>query len=180
MSEEIVSFSQIISNAFDSIKVENAKNSVNIYDEWKKILSRIKTNSSNPNEGLNMAGHSRVIDLKNGILLIEADHPGWISLIQFHKKYILNGFRMKFPEIEFKTLAFRLKGNKGEISSEIENKDSIYKKVEKKLEIEEEINKKSGININKNQKKSEKKELPPELKFLFDDLRKSMLTNLEK
>ena len=91
MSEEIVSFSQIISNAFDSIKIENAKNSVNIYDEWKKILSRIKTNSSNPNEGLNMAGHSRVIDLKNGILLIEADHPGWISLIQFHKKYILNG-----------------------------------------------------------------------------------------
>jgi len=74
MSEEIVSFSQIISNAFDSIKVENAKNSVNIYDEWKKILSRIKTNSSNPNEGLNMAGHSRVIDLKNGILLIEAAH----------------------------------------------------------------------------------------------------------
>ena len=99
MSEEIVSFSQIISNAFDSIKIENAKNSVNIYDEWKKILSRIKTNSSNPNEGLNMAGHSRVIDLKNGILLIEADHPGWISLIQFHKKYILNGFRMKFPEV---------------------------------------------------------------------------------
>ena len=130
MREEIVSFSQIISNAFDSIKVENAKNSVNIYDEWKKILSRIKTNSSNPNEGLNMAGHSRVIDLKNGILLIEADHPGWISLIQFHKKYILNGFRMKFPEVEFKTLAFRLKGNKGEISSEIESKDSIYKKVE--------------------------------------------------
>ena len=88
MREEIVSFSQIISNAFNSIKVENAQNSVNIYDEWKKILSRIKTNSSNPNEGLNMAGHSRVIDLKNGILLIEADHPGWISLIQFHKKYI--------------------------------------------------------------------------------------------
>ena len=174
MSDEIVSFSQIISNAFNSIKVENAQNSVNIYDEWKKILSRIKTNSSNPNEGLNMAGHSRVIDLKNGILLIEADHPGWISLIQFHKKYILNGFRMKFPEVEFKTLAFRLKGNKGEISSEIENKDSIYKKVEKK------INKKSGISNNKNIKKSEKKDLPLELKILFDDLRKSMLTNLEK
>ena len=52
MREEIVSFSQIISNAFNSIKVENAQNSVNIYDEWKKILSRIKTNSSNPNEGL--------------------------------------------------------------------------------------------------------------------------------
>ena len=87
---------------------------------------------------------------------------------------------MKFPEVEFKTLAFRLKGNKGEISSGIENKDSIYKKVEKKLEFEEEINKKSGININKNLEKSEKKELPPELKVLFDDLRKSMLTNLEK
>ncbi|UKI55723.1 MAG: DUF721 domain-containing protein [Treponema succinifaciens] len=85
------------------------KNSVNIYDEWKKILSRIKTNSSNPNEGLNMAGHSRVIDLKNGILLIEADHPGWISLIQFHKKYILNGFRMKFPEVEFKNSCIPLK-----------------------------------------------------------------------
>lgn len=180
MSEEIVSFSQIISNAFNSIKVENAQNSVNIYDEWKKILSRIKTNSLNPNEGLNMAGHSRVIDLKNGILIIEADHPGWISLIQFHKKYILTGLRMKFPETEFKTLAFRLKGNKDKISSEIENNNSIYKRVEKKLEIEEEINKKSGVNVNENLRKLEKKELPPELKVLFDDLRKSMLTNIEK
>ena len=87
---------------------------------------------------------------------------------------------MKFPEVEFKTLAFRLKGNKGEIASKIENKDSIYKKVEKRLEIEEEINKKSGISNNKNIKKSEKKDFPPELKVLFDDLRKSMLTNLEK
>lgn len=42
---------------------------------------------------------------------------------------------MKFPEVEFKTLAFRLKGNKGEISSEIESKDSIYKKVEKNLNL---------------------------------------------
>ena len=148
MREEIVSFSQIISNAFNSIKVENAQNSVNIYDEWKKILSRIKTNSSNPNEGLNMAGHSRVIDLKNGILLIEADHPGWISLIQFHKKYIINGFRMKFPEVEFKTLAFRLKGNKGEIQfiKKLKKNLNLKKKLTKNLEL-------TSIKIWKSQKK---------------------------
>lgn len=180
MSEEIVSFSQIISNAFDSIKIENARNSINIYDEWKKILSRIKTNSSNPNEGLNMAGHSRVIDLKNGILIVEADHPGWISLIQFHKKYILTGLKMKFPEVDFKTIAFRLKGSKENFSPEIKNKDSVYREVEKRLEAEEEINRKIEISAAKEKSKSNKKELPPELKVLFDDLRKSMLTNVEK
>ncbi|MGN0729471.1 DUF721 domain-containing protein [Treponema sp.] len=177
MNGDILSFGQVISDVFGSLKTEDAVNSINIYDEWKRILSRIKS-SSNPNEGANMAGHSRVVDLKNGILFVEADHPGWISLIQMHKKYILTGLKMKFPRIEFKTLAFRLKSQE---NSQPKNEcDSVFRKMEMQMEEEENINRRYGVSEAKNSAEKERKELPPELKVLFDDLKKSMLTNVEK
>lgn len=180
MNGEIVSFGQIISSAFENIKIENAENSITVYNEWKNILCRIKSKSDNSSEGMNLASHSRVIDIKNGLLIAEADHPGWIELLQLHKKYILNGLHMKFPELNIKNIVFRLKGTYGDFSSaKKENEQEIQEKIKLRIEREEEMLKKSGIDTSYSQKSSEKKEIPPELKALFDDLKQSMLTNTE-
>ena len=111
MGEDILPFSKVVINIFDSIKTENAKKSVNIHDEWGKILKGIKTKSVNSSlkDGENLSYHSRVVDLKKGILFIEVDHPGWIEILNVHRQYILIKMRKKFPKIEFKTLAFLLK-----------------------------------------------------------------------
>lgn len=111
MEENIIPFSKIIVNIFDSIKTTNAKKNINIYDEWKKILKEINSQSTNL-KGKNLSDHSRVIDLKNGILFIEVDHPGWIDVLNIYRKYILTKMRKKFPKTEFKTLAFHLIKNK--------------------------------------------------------------------
>ena len=107
INNDINSFSKVVINIFDSIKFENTKKSTNIYDEWKKILKGIKSVNANSKEGENLSDHSRIVDLKNGILFIEVDHPGWIDILNIHKKYILIKMKKKFPQLAFKTLAFR-------------------------------------------------------------------------
>ena len=52
--------------------------------------------------------HSRIAELEKTILLIEADHPGWIQLLQTKQNELLNAARKKFPEINFTGISFRL------------------------------------------------------------------------
>src|SRR5574344_662784 len=113
MDDEIVSFGNIISNTFKNIKSEDIQNTNQITDAWKKTLCSIKgTGSSlkpaNQYEEQNLYTHSRILDLKNGVLLVEADHPGWIQLLQMHKEYILNVLNRAAPQLTRRTLAFRL------------------------------------------------------------------------
>ena len=52
--------------------------------------------------------HSRIVELEKTVLLIEADHPGWIQLLQTKQKELLNAVRRRFPEITFTGISFRL------------------------------------------------------------------------
>ena len=70
---------------------------------WSELLE-----SCNLSQGVS---HSRIVDLENSVLLIEADHPGWIQLLQTKKKDLLNTVQRRFPEIPLKGVSFRL--NKG-------------------------------------------------------------------
>ncbi len=185
MTSNIENINELIHKTFSSISVGDAKRAQNIFSAWEQVLSKIKSvnQDANPNEGQNLVDHTRIIDLKNGILLVEADHPGWISLLQFHKKFILNGMRMRIPDLEISTLAFRLKGKRGELYGGNENAYSAEKvrsEIEKRIDEEE---KKLADYENLDKKSDDfkkKKELPPELASIFEDLQKSMLTNSEK
>ncbi len=59
--------------------------------------------------GEDMISHSSVKDLKNGILLVEADHPGWIQLLQMRKKKILKNVQKNYPELDIIDMRFILK-----------------------------------------------------------------------
>ncbi len=168
---EIQSFSEIIAHAFSNIQVEDARKALNIYDEWKKILCRIQ--SSTPNEGQKLACHSRIIDFKNGILLVEADHPGWITLLQFHKKYIVKGLNLAFPNLKVRTLAFRIKGTRDALADSVFNEDDARKELEKRLEKEEDANRAAGISQKKKYNQNKECELPDELKNIFESWQNS-------
>ena len=71
-----------------------------VFKSWSKIA------------GEDMVSHSSVKDLTNGILLIEADHPGWIQLLQMRKKKILKNIHKFYPELEVINIRFILKSNK--------------------------------------------------------------------
>ncbi len=182
MNEDITSIGKIIERVFTEISIEDSKNAVSIANEWKKIVSRIKPSqksiSRNENLGNNIADHSRVVDIKNGVLLVEADHPGWISLLQFYKNFILKGFKMSQCEIKINNIVFKLSGMKGELCETVDEKEKLGRKlIERQIEQDE-----RGPVPAESEflKKREKKELPPELKSIFEDLEKTMLTNSDK
>ena len=177
MDNEIEQVSEIIYRAFNNISLEKSKESLNVLNMWKRVLLKIKS-SANPNEGKNLAEHTRVIDLKNGILLVEADHPGWIELLQLHKKFILKGMSDAFPSLKISTMAYKLKGQKAELFNTDKNAYSdklVRKSIENTLRQEE-----SKLSVYEIKNSSEdrgreiKKELPPELASIFEDLRKNM------
>ncbi len=83
------------------------KHYISFYNSWEKIA------------GTDIANHSSLSDIKNGILYIDVDHPGWIQLIQIKKRYILGKIRSMFPELEVRDLRIFLRkfsGEPGEIS----------------------------------------------------------------
>lgn len=184
MNDEIVNINEIIHKTFKNITVENSRNANKVVQSWNSVLSKIKSynQENNPNEGQNLIDHTSIIDLKNGILLVEADHPGWISLLQFHKKFILKGMQMAVPEAEISSLAFRLRGSKAGLGSGDMKKsaDETRKEIEKRIEVEENNLKNTNIGNLSEAKNFKTSELAPELAQIFEDLKKSMLTNSKK
>ncbi|MDR1099265.1 MAG: DciA family protein [Treponema sp.] len=54
------------------------------------------------------ADHSRIRDLKRNILLVEADHPGWIQILQTTGHKLLEDLQCQFPDLAITGISFRL------------------------------------------------------------------------
>lgn len=52
--------------------------------------------------------HSQIAELERSVLLIEADHPGWVQIFQTKQKELLNAARRRFPELGLAGISFRL------------------------------------------------------------------------
>lgn len=165
----VMSASEMISRVFSNITRNDIENGNKVISTWRKTVESI-----NPN-GPNIAAHSTVVDLKNGVLLIEADHPGWIQLLQMHKKYILTGLNRNIKELKIDTLAFRLKGSNFQLSDEQTklNEEKERERMQRKLDDESKVLDEKGYGY-KPVHNTEKKELPDELKKIFERFKKEM------
>lgn len=151
-----------------------------IHNVWRDVVSKVTPYGVNDNDekripiGERLAGNTRVIDLKNGVLLVETDHPGWIQYLNMCKKFILKGLKMALPELKISTLAFRVAGQNVSLS------DSYDDMVEKsKKEMAEKLDKEEKL-LNEQfpeKKKSNNSKLPPELAAKFESIKSDMLTN---
>ena len=168
----------------------NTSQANNIITVWKKVVLNIHSSKHESEDsekripiGERLAGNTRVIDLKNGVLLVETDHPGWIQYLKFYQKFIINGLKMNLPDLKIHSLAFRVAGSDASLSNSYEEVlAKSRKEMEKKFEKqEEELAKINGAAL----KNSEKNKaaagstLPLELLAKFDSIRESMLTNSE-
>lgn len=156
MNNDYRKANEILTNIFDNLSQNLLKDSANITNGWKYILSSIKSRN-NKNIGELLISHTRVVDLKNGILLVETDHPGYIQTLQMYNSYIIRGMNKKYPELEIKTLSFRLKGTNFELKD-------IKEKTNEEKYTEEEIESKTTI----------RSDLPEELKIKFEELKKEI------
>ena len=107
MSNEYSTFKDLTSMIFSSLE-ENAKldEALNIFTSWNQIL--LSLSKRNPS-CKNLIGHTNIADFKNGILLVEVDHPGWIQILQIHQKSILNEINKKFEKKTITGIVFKLK-----------------------------------------------------------------------
>ena len=113
---------------------------------WRKVVSRIKSTAEDSERedlinkriplGERLASNTRVLDLKNGVLIIESDHPGWIQYLKFYQSFIIKGLKMENPDLKISSLAFRLKGKE-------EKEIDVYQQALRKAraEMEERIRK---------------------------------------
>lgn len=145
---------------------------------WKKVVSNI--GKKNENEiggdeitlGERMAANSHVVDLKNGVLLIEANHSGWIQYLRMYQNFILKGLNWAVPNLKIKNLAFRVAGSEANLSVQYED---LVKK--EKQEMSKKIEQEQNMLNEKFEKKDENKNegsLPPELLSRFENLKKQM------
>ena len=176
MSDDIsFSAAEMITAAIGNIEKARLEESNKILNSWRLSLEKIysKRDGKIIQTGKNMYAHSRPIDLRDGVLLVEADHPGWIQLLHTYQNFILDGLKKNIPELEINSLVFRLKGSDfGLTTVDYDEQIEIEKKrLEEKFAKEDEILKKFET-----PKSEEKSEVPDALKKIFEDMSKSLLT----
>ncbi|MEE1181603.1 MAG: DciA family protein [Treponema sp.] len=175
MNDNIISAGKLMEILFSNLNVEDSSRAATISSEWKKIVSKIKSSPNidekrNDNLGNNISDHSKIVDLKNGVLLVEADHPGYINLLQFYKNFILKGFQMNGNKYKIKNIAFKLSGARGFAEESIEKKEADgIRMAEIQIKKEDECIKPAESEF---LSKRTNKELPQELKNIFENIEK--------
>ena len=92
--------------------LENARANVDLFSSWKDIVASVwpqsLENGQRQDDIPAAAVHSHVGELENGVVLVEADHPGWIQILQTKQSELLSTVQRKYPELKIRAIAFRL------------------------------------------------------------------------
>ena len=79
----IIPLKDILNQFMDTLDYSDYEKEQKIENTWEKIA------------GIKISSHSKIKEIKNGVLVIEVEHPGWIQCIQFEKKNIIGKFAGK-------------------------------------------------------------------------------------
>lgn len=196
-NENPVSAQEMIMTAFTNIERAEVEKNNKLLKSWRLTIQSIKSSALNgENLGVNLYSHSRIVDLRNGILLVECDHPAWIQTLRLYQKYILTGLRRGVPETSISSLAFRLRGSNAELHAQI-SEEKLRSELSARIEKEEEMiqnfdrqrhlaaaSEVTAFSANSggqgdSHNSAEKKEMPENLREILDRLKADMLTNGE-
>ena len=128
---DFISGSEMITKVFKNISAAAINESDNVQKAWETTVTKISGN------GEKLAAHSWPVDLKNGILLVESDHPGWNQMLQLHKKFILTGLNRLSGGVKIESLAFRVKESEANLANPEEVGRKALKKYAQKIDDEQ-------------------------------------------
>lgn len=168
---DIMRASQMITQVFKNISPQDMENGNRLLNSWRQTVESISRN------GAKLAAHTHVVDLKNGVLLVEADHSGWIQLLQLHQNYVLTGLRRKNPALTIASLAFRLAGSDARLVDGAAMAQKERVRLQKRYDSEDALLKESGFDVPQGTGQPDAKPLPAELQHLFDKFKNEILTN---
>ena len=80
---ETIDAAEMVTRLIENVKNSEIEQGNKILRSWRAILESIHSSAKNgQNIGKNLASHSRIVDLRNGILLVEADHSAWLQMVE--------------------------------------------------------------------------------------------------
>jgi hypothetical protein len=87
---------ELLGAFFDERVLKAARGYSELFTAWQSLV------------GEKIAAHSKIAELNKSILLVEADHPGWIQILQTKQASILDGVQRRFPDLSISGISFRL------------------------------------------------------------------------
>jgi hypothetical protein len=90
----------LLSGFFDERTMNAAGQFSQFFSSWDAVTWEQRIFSA--------AGHSQIVELERNVILIEADHPGWIQILQTKQEGLLAGFQRRFPSLAITGISFRL------------------------------------------------------------------------
>jgi predicted nucleic acid-binding Zn ribbon protein len=97
----------ILKTFLPSDKIEEAEGYHQLFTSWMRITQKaLGPKKRNISGGL--ALHSRIAELENSVLLVEADHPGWIQILQTEQATLLKAVQKEYPQLSINGIAFKL------------------------------------------------------------------------
>jgi predicted nucleic acid-binding Zn ribbon protein len=106
----------LLQNFLDENIMNKAKEYSGIFSSWASIA------------GDQCAAHSRISDLKGTLLIVEADHPGWIQILQTRQAELLKSIQKRNSKLTITGISFRL--TKESNQSQSENLQKINQNIE--------------------------------------------------
>jgi hypothetical protein len=90
----------LLSSLLGEAELKKAKGYSQLFSSWAGITAKC---------GLAAAGaHSKIGNVERNIVQIEADHPGWVQLLQTKQMELLDALRPMLPDMELRGISFRL------------------------------------------------------------------------
>ncbi|GEM_PF-536278 len=83
---------EILKTYFNDAQIDRADQYHSFFSSWKQLA------------GINISAHTRPRDIRNRVLIVEADHPGWVQLLHMQKRPILKKIRREFPQLDITDL----------------------------------------------------------------------------
>lgn len=172
MNNEPMSAAEMITKLFSNIDKANIEKSNELNKAWKETILKINS------YGEKLSAHTKIIDFKNGSLLVETDHPGWSQILQMNESFIIKGLNWKIPNLGIKSMMIRLEGS--DVNFTPVDYDAALKKGQNKMaeqldKNQEEIEKIYKRNKDEIENAEGENNLPPELLEKFDFIRKNLV-----
>jgi hypothetical protein len=92
--------SSLFSEKFDPLFLRRAKTTAGLFGDWESLAAEAGISSA--------SAHSRIAELERGIIMVEAEHPGWVQILQTKQSQLLSSAQKRYPELAIRGIAFRL------------------------------------------------------------------------
>lgn len=97
-----ISAADMITRVFSNIDPDSVGRTNALFRAWDETVRRVRP------YGERLAAHTGVIDLRNGVLTVETDHPGWSQVLMMSEDFIVRGMGWRVPDLGIRRIEVRL------------------------------------------------------------------------